>query len=71
MQGLSSFGAFVEEAVKTENPAPVFAGASFGNNAEKLWHSWPPVQFDTIGNEAAQCIMGHHVKEEKNEKGNS
>jgi hypothetical protein len=38
VKGHSSFGAFVEKAVHTENSAPVFAGASFWNDAENLRH---------------------------------
>jgi len=50
VHGLSSFGVFVKESVQTENPASVFTGASFWNNAENLWHCWPPLQSDTVVN---------------------
>jgi hypothetical protein len=40
----------VEEAVQTKDSTSVFSGASFWDYAERLWHRWPPVQFDTIAN---------------------
>jgi len=58
VQGLSSFRPSVEEAVQTENPAPVFAGASFWDYAENLLHCWPPVRFEIIVNGAAHCKNG-------------
>jgi hypothetical protein len=67
MQGLSSFRAFMEETVQAKNPAPIFAGASFWNYAERVWHFWPPLRFDTIINGRPTVYMGHHVKEEKDE----
>jgi len=71
VRGLSSIRPFVKEAVQTENPAPIFSGASFWNDTENLWHRWPPVQFDTIVNGRPTVYAGHHVKEEeKDELGN-
>jgi hypothetical protein len=70
MQGLSSFGAFMEETVQTEYPASVFSGASFWNYAENLWHCRPPYQKNTSVNGRPTANMGHHVKEEIDELGN-
>jgi hypothetical protein len=64
VQGLSSFCPFVKETVQAKDSASVFAGASFWNNTESLWHVWPPMQFDRVETRRPMANMGHHVKEE-------